>query len=101
MKTSFKTSVFFAARSVCTGESCCISKWKFNLYCGDFVGQHRCLVTVAPQRTDKSHKNFEQFALRRLHARATEDPRATAVSGTHPPLHRVICQATRYMYLEY
>lgn len=42
---------------------CCISKGKFNLYCDDFVCQHRCLVTVAPQMTDKSHKNFEQVRL--------------------------------------
>ena len=96
METSFKSCVIFCCKVRLHRRFLLHSKWKFNLCCDDFVGQHRCLVTVAPQMTDKSHKNFEQFALRRLYAWATGDSRATAVSGTHP-----LSKATRYMYLEY
>lgn len=54
-----------------------------------------CIVTILLANTDvwllwrrklpiNRIKTLSRFALRQLHARATGDSRATAVSGTHP-----------------
>lgn len=77
-----------------------------------------CIVTILLANTDvwllwgrklpiNRIKTLSRFALRRLHARATGDSRGTAVSGTQcqertpSPSRYLICQTTKYMYLEY
>ena len=51
--------------------------------------------------TDKSHKNFKQVRVTAT-TRAGDGRLAREGSVRNaPPLHRVICQATKYMYLEY
>ena len=51
---------------------------------------YRCLVTVAPQITDKLHKNFEQVRL--TATTRAGDGRLTCDGSVRnaPPLHRVI-----------
>lgn len=55
--------------------------------------------TVAPQMTDKSLKNFEQFALRRLHARATEDSPSRYLSGYEVHVFRILTNFLSFRFI--